>query len=104
MSLEMMASGNLSIDPMERVERGLPYIAFTLACNVQTDTGAREAVWIDALVPDYLALRAAKLKKSDGVWVRGHVTIRRYENRGQQREAWQMHVNELITSREVHTS
>ena len=104
MSLEMMASGNLSIDPLERQERGNSFMAFTLACNVLNDTGDREAVWIDAMVPGHLMARAVRLRKGDGVWVRAHVTIRRYENRGQQREAWQMHVNELITSREVHTS
>ena len=101
MSFEIDASGNLVIDPMERSNRGMPYIAFTVVVDVPSETG-KEAVWIDAAVTGQLMLRAAKLKKGDGIWLRGHCTIRRYRHRNEERVAYQMSVTELRTHNETY--
>ena len=98
-----MASGNLVIDPMDRSNRGASYIAFTVVVDVNTEDG-REPMWIDVAVTGQLMLRAAKLKKGDGVWVRGHVTKRRYRHRNEERESYQMEVNELITAGETYSA
>ena len=101
MSIEIMASGNLVMEPIERQNQQTSYIAFTVVVDVNTETG-REPMWIDAAVSGQLMLRAAKLKRGDGVWLRGHVTLRRYKHRNEKRVAYQMAVNELITHRETY--
>ena len=102
MSIEIMASGSLVIDPVERLDSIQPYIGFTMVVDVNNGEG-KEPVWIDAQVSGLLTQRAIKLKKGDGVWIRGHCTIRRYTHKTHERQAWLMHVNELITARETHT-
>ena len=102
MSLEMMASGNLVVDPMTKVDRSQTFVTFTISCQVHTNEGG-EPVWIDVNVTGQLMQRAERLKKGDGVWVRGHVSLRRYVTpKGHEREAWQMAANELITHRETY--
>lgn len=104
MSFEIQASGNLAVAPTERAARGQQFLSMTVSCNVLNDEGGQETEWIDCMVMGPLMMRASRLKKGDGVWVRGHVTKRRYTQGNKERESWQMHVNELITHRETYES
>jgi len=103
MSFEIMASGNIATAPIPKTIGGKEYLTFTVTSNVREDEG-QTTEWIDCLVGSLLKRRASKMRKGDGVWVRGHVTRRSYTHGNEHRECWQMQVNELITHRETYES
>ena len=103
MSFEIMASGNLAVDPIERSERGIAFISLTICSNVNSNEGQQQE-WIDCTITGPMMIRAAKLKKRDGIHVRGAVTKRYYTHGNEERQAWQMDVNHMITDRETYTA
>ena len=102
MSIEIMVSGNLATAPIERQSRGQGFLSFTMCTNLATEDGPAKQ-WFDVNVSGPLMVRASRLSKGDGVWCRGHVTLRRYVHKNEERTAWQMDCNELITDRETYT-
>ena len=107
MSFEIFASGNVATAPVERQIRGVQYLSFTLASNVNLDDhgeSANETQWLDCLVAGPLLMRAARIGKGHGVWVRGHATLREYSQGNRARRAWQLTVTELITAVETYKS
>ena len=106
MSFEITVSGNLATDPKPYSYAGGSGLQFSLATTLPHEgiDEAKSTIWFDATVAGMLMRRAKKLKRSDGVWIRGHVSLKTYMHGNEERTVYKLHCNELITHNETYES
>ena len=104
MSYEIMVSGNLAKAPQVFESPGAKGLQFTVMTRVPHEgiDDPFSVLFFDVTVAGGLTRRASKLKKGDGVWVRGHVTLKTFVVGNEERTVHKLIANELITHNETH--
>ena len=103
--IEMSATGNMATDPKDFATTAISGVSFTMCADMQVvgEKGTKQ-VWIDCSCTGVSAMMARRLKKRDGVEVRGWVKHKEYVTpSGEHRESLYMDVNKLTLLHDYET-
>ena len=96
-------SGNLATDPKDFATPSISGVSFTLCGNIMVvGEQTTEQMWVDVSCQGLQAMQARKLKKRDGVKVRGWIKVKYYTTgTGEGRKAYQMDCTDITTHNDV---